>query len=241
MSFGTIGGLYNHSPPSTIRVSPVVYFEVARNTAACPISVALPMRPSGIPLPIISLTSSPDIPGASFVVPGVSLMGPGAMPTTRTLYGPHSKPRLRVRESTAAFAALACACQCVAGDCSVAEILMTRASLPVLSSFADCARAGNAAEDMLKVPRASIDMTVANPFGFRLLASARKFPAAPFTKISKRENVSSAYRIASRQAFGSLTSQTFHLHTLPVSRSNMAAERSRKFCRLPQITAALAP
>ena len=120
------------------------------------------------------------------------------------------------------------------------EILMISASLSVVFS-ADSARAGNAAEDMLKVPNASIDITVAKPFAFKVLASARKFPAAPFTTISNLPNIFNAYSTAALQAFGSRTSQTFHLHILPVSRCKMDAERSRNFYRLPHITAPFAP
>ena len=46
--------------------------------------------------------SSESIPGASFVVPGVLAIGPGAIPTTRIPVGPHSSAKLRVSESTEA-------------------------------------------------------------------------------------------------------------------------------------------
>lgn len=48
--------------------------------------------------------------GANFFMPAVSSTGPGATPTTRIPCIPHSNAKLRVRLSTAAFAAEAWAC-----------------------------------------------------------------------------------------------------------------------------------
>ena len=44
------------------------------------------------------------------ITPAVPPVGPGAMPLTHTPKAPHSSARLRVRLSTAALAADACAC-----------------------------------------------------------------------------------------------------------------------------------
>lgn len=112
ISLGTIGGLYNHSAPSTTKVSPLIYPPLpsqARNTAAIPISMAVPSRPKGMRSAINSLTSSEVKPGANFVVPGVLAIGPGAIPTTLMLSHPHSNAKLRVNESMALLAAEACA------------------------------------------------------------------------------------------------------------------------------------
>ena len=112
ISFGTIGGLYNHSAPSTTNVSPLIYPPLpsqARNTAAMPISNAVPSRPNGMRSVIIPSTSSEVKPGANLVVPGVLAIGPGAIPTTLILSHPHSRAKLLVNESIALFAAEACA------------------------------------------------------------------------------------------------------------------------------------
>ena len=107
ISLGTIGGLYNHSAPSTTKVSPLIYPPLpshARNTAAIPISIAVPSRPNGMRSAINSFTSSAVKPGANFVVPGVLAIGPGAIPTTLISSHPHSNAKLRVNESIALLA-----------------------------------------------------------------------------------------------------------------------------------------
>lgn len=78
-----------------------------RNTAAIAISCLVPSRPSGISVAIMASTVLASTPGASLVKPAVSAMGPGAMPTLRIPYAPHSSANERVTLSIAALAAAA--------------------------------------------------------------------------------------------------------------------------------------
>ena len=84
--------------------------EVHRYTQARPMSLRSPMRPTGMVFAISCAMASSDIPGASFAMPAVPRMGPGATPLTRMPASPHSSASVRVTLSTAALAADACTC-----------------------------------------------------------------------------------------------------------------------------------
>src|SRR5262245_19121210 len=86
-------------------VSPVIQLESpdARNTAAGPMSLGWPIRPSGVWASTCLRHSLSGMPWAC--VPSVSTM-PGLIALTRTFLGPSSLASHRVTASTAAFVAL---------------------------------------------------------------------------------------------------------------------------------------
>ena len=84
--------------------------ELHRNTLASAMSERSPILPSGIVLFISASIASSDAPGASFDMPAVPRMGPGAMPFTLIPRWPHSNASVRVMLSIAALAADACTC-----------------------------------------------------------------------------------------------------------------------------------
>mmetsp|Transcript_38496 Transcript_38496/g.78928 ORF Transcript_38496/g.78928 Transcript_38496/m.78928 type:complete len:247 (+) Transcript_38496:135-875(+) len=168
-----------------MRVSPERKEAAAehRNTAAIPMSNFVPSRRRGINGSSVSRIVSSPPGGVKTLMPGVLAMGPGAMPATRILCGPHSRARERVMLSMAAFAADACTWYQVAGTCSVAEMLM-------MTPSADALSAGKAALLIVNTPFTSMSMTVLNPFCDSSAALARKFPAALLTRVSMPPNFS---------------------------------------------------
>ena len=94
--------------------------ELESHTLAIAMSQAEPSLPSGTSEAMAAAMSSPfpwpagpEEPD-SLLSPAVPAMGPGATPQTRTPNSPHSRASERVRASTAALAAQACACHQVA-------------------------------------------------------------------------------------------------------------------------------
>src|SRR5580704_1106113 len=113
-SQGELGRL-SHSPPSTTRIEPVIQSPAgdAKYATMLPISAGVPQRPRGIlRRACSSITVSTAGPPAGWVnalrTPSVG-MGPGAVAFTRIFAGAHSTASVRVRASTPALAAVACA------------------------------------------------------------------------------------------------------------------------------------
>ena len=152
------------------------------------------MRPSGARAAMAARPSSVT----SRRTPSVPSTGPGARPFTRMPCGPHSTASVRVIESMPALAAAACTCPMVPSNCSVALMFNTTPRLAF--------RCGSAARETLNVPFRSMSTTVPKPLGDSSSARATKLPAAPFTTMSRRPNVSAACATAAATSSGRRTS-----------------------------------